>query len=327
MRHRDIRNAKRFLAAQFVAVLYAGAAFMSLGRICDSAYAQAPAGRVEGTPFNAQGKPPSLDEMRQRTDALIANQHRDDQALEQYERVEHQVDRTGGANARVLEDKTVRIVPTGAGNQKILLIESGKRVDPAAYLQQMRALEEVLRALSNSDDAKSKAALAKREKRQREQAEFVDAAKDAYIPKWLGSSVISGHTCDIFELDPNPSFRPKSILQDAFSHAVAKVWVDQQTNQLVRGEARVISDVSFGGGILGKLYKGGTVTMDQAEVAAGIWLPTRYQYDFAGRKFLFTFEEHQIIEVTHYRRVGPPKEALLIVQDELASGKPFFGDP
>jgi hypothetical protein len=63
------------------------------------------------------------------------------------------------------------------------------------------------------------------------------------------------------------------------------------------------------------------------EVAPGIWLPSRYQYDFTARKFLFTFEQHQYIEASHYRRIGSPKEALAVVQNELATGKSFTGDP
>ena len=98
-------------------------------------------------------------------------------------------------------------------------------------------------------------------------------------------------------------------------------------NQLVRAEAHVVRDISFGGGILGKLYRGGVFAFAQSEVAPGIWLPTRYQYDYTARKFLFTFEQHQWIEVSHYRRVGSPKEALALVQSELASGKTLTADP
>ena len=47
---------------------------------------------------------------------MIANQHNDDEALDDYERVEHHSDRTGGANPRILEDKVYRVVPTGTGN-------------------------------------------------------------------------------------------------------------------------------------------------------------------------------------------------------------------
>jgi hypothetical protein len=67
--------------------------------------------------------------------------------------------------------------------------------------------------------------------------------------------------------------------------------------------------------------------MEQAEVAPGIWLPTLYQYDYSGRKFLFSFAQHQTIEASHYRRIGPPSEALVAIQNELTSGKPTPGDP
>jgi hypothetical protein len=38
---------------------------------------------------------------------------------------------------------------------------------------------------------------------------------------------------------------------------------------------------------------------------------------------LFSFQQHQVIEVTRYRRVGPPAGALAIMKAELASGKTF----
>ncbi|MFZ0642845.1 MAG: hypothetical protein WAM25_06760, partial [Candidatus Acidiferrales bacterium] len=133
--------------------------------------------------------------------------------------------------------------------------------------------------------------------------------------------------CDVFQVDPNPDFHPHSIAQDVLTRVTAKIWVDHATSQLARGEAHVIHDLSFGGGILGKLYRGGVFTLDQAEVAPGIWLPTRYQYDFTARKFLFTFEEHQYIEVSDYHRDGSPKQALALVQNELATGKSTYGDP
>jgi hypothetical protein len=278
-------------------------------------------------PVKPQGQVPSDEEIRARAKKLMANQHSDDEALELYERVERHIDRTGGIDPRTLEDRTYRIVPTGGGNQKIVLKDEGKPVDPAAYNRQLRTLAGLLATMADPNNPKTKAALAKREKRQRERAEFLDAMMDAFLPKWVGSETWNGHACDVIELNPNPNFRPRSMFQDALSHVNAKIWVDHDYNQMARGEARVTSDISFGGGILGKLYRGGIVSMEQAEVAPGVWLPTRYQYDFSGRKFLFAFQQHQVIEVIRYRRVGRAKEALQIVQNELASGKTFDGDP
>ena len=277
--------------------------------------------------IDSRGKPPSDQEIRERAEKFVANQHRDDEALEQYDRVEHHVDRTAGSSPRTLEDKVYRIVPTGAGTAKIVLRDGDKPVDAETYNREMLNLKDFLQTMANPNDSRSKAALAKRAKRDRDRADFVDAAKTAFTIKWLGTSSIHGRTCDVFQLDPDPAFHPHGIFQDALMHVMAKIWVDRETNQLARGEARVMSDVSFGGGILGKLYRGGVVSMEQSEVTPGIWLPTHMQYDFAGRKFVFSFEQHQTIDASHYRRVGPPSEALLVVQSELANGKTFVVDP
>lgn len=277
--------------------------------------------------FGAGAQAPSEEEIRARTKTLLANQHADDEALELYDREEHQTERTGGANPRTISDKVYRIIPTGVGNGKILLRAEGKPTDPAVYVRQLHTLEELLETMANPDDPRAKTASAKFQKRMRERAQFVDAASEAYKVKWTGRENRNGRDCDIFELDPNPKFQPRSMFQEAFAHTTAKLWVDRTAQQIVHAEANVTSDVSFGGGILGKLYRGSVVSLDQAEIAPGIWLPTRYQYDYAGRKFLFTFDQHQVIEVSHYRRIGPSKEALQMVQNELSSGKTYSEDP
>jgi hypothetical protein len=296
-------------------------------RPAGSSLVDSQAGLPETWQINPQGKPPSDEEIRSRAEKLVANQHQDDLALEQYERVEHHVDRTAGTTPRTLENRVYRVVPTGAGTMKIVLRDGDKPVDPASYNRQLQNLKDILQTMANPNDPKAKAAYAKRAKRDRDRAEFVDAAKMAFAVRWIGTSPCRGRICDVFELDPSPDFHPHGMFQDALTHVTARVWADRETNQMVRGEARVMSDVSFGAGILGKLYRGGVVSMEQAEVTPGIWLPTRYQYDFAGRKFLFAFEQHQTIDASHYRRIGPPKEALLLVQDELANGKSFIADP
>jgi hypothetical protein len=264
---------------------------------------------------------PTDAELQARAQKVLENQHRDDDLLEQFERVEHQVDRTSGPTPKVLEDKWYRIVPTGTGNLKILLREGGRDVDPAAYRQQLLAWRDVLELMLKQDDPRTKAAYAKAQKKKQDRAELVAATHEAYILKWLGQENLYGHLCDVLDLTPNPDFHPKSIYQDAMTRVTAKIWIDHASLQMMRGEAHVTKDISIGAGILGKLYRGGVFYLDQAEVAPGIWLPSRYQFDFSGRKFLFSFEEHQYIEANQYRYDGPPKQALVVAQNDLASGR------
>ena len=274
-----------------------------------------------------QPQPPSDAELQARADKLIANQHRNEQFLDEYERIERQVDQTAGMAPKVLEDRTYRIVPTGTGTMKILVSDRGKPADPAEYRKQLQLWEQTLELALKPNDSRAKTAYAKFEKKKKDRAELINSMKEGLLRKWIGQETISGHLCDVIQLDPNPEFHPHSTLQEAITRVTAKVWVDHTATQIVRAEAHVTRDISFGGGILGKLYRGGVFAFDQSEVAPGVWLPTRYQYDYTARKFLFTFDQHQWIEVSRYRRVGPPKEALALLQSELAGGKPLTADP
>ena len=269
--------------------------------------------------------PPSAAEIEVRAQKLVDNQHHNDKTLEEYERIEHQVSRTGGDNPKVLEDRIFRIVPTGSGTMKILLKTDGKTVDPLEYRKQLQAWAEVLALMLKTEDPRTKIAYAKWQKKQQDRAQLVDASRLAFSMTWMGRENRNGRDCDVLDLQPTASFHPRTIFQEAITHVVAKIWVDRDSNQMVRAEAHLLRDVSFGGGILGKLYRGGVFSLEQAEVAPGLWLPSRYQYDFTARKFLFTFEEHQYIEASQYHRDGPPKQALSIAQNELATGKTAYG--
>ena len=291
----------------------------------------APSGALVSPAFlqqtSSQPQAPSDAEIHERAQKLIENQHRDDSAIDQYERIEHQVNRTAGTNPRVLEDKIYRVVPTGTGTLKILLKEDNKPTDPVLYRQQLQTWKELLELALKPDDPRAKLAYSKWQKKKSDRADLVDATREAFLTKWTGEEPLNGRPCDVFELDPNPSFHPHSIFQDAMTHITAKIWVDREQIQVARAEAHVMRDISFGGGILGKLYRGGVFSFQQSEVSPGVWLPTRYQYDFMGRKFLFTFEEHQYIEASQYRHDGLPKQALTLVESEIASGKVANGDP
>ncbi|MGA8367890.1 MAG: hypothetical protein ACLQMT_11300 [Candidatus Acidiferrales bacterium] len=302
------------LALGFAALVLAGS---------PAANSQPPAQAV--SPGNPQA--PSDAEMTARAQRLIANQHKDDDALDEYERIERVVDRTGGPNPRTLQDRTYRVVPDGGGPFKILLKENGRTIDPAEYRKELQTWRDTLDVMLKSGDSRAQTAKEKYAKKKHDRADLVDAMQQAFTAKWLRQETRDGRVCDVIELDPDPNFHPHSIFQEALQHAMVTIWVDHGADQLVYGEAHITRDISVGGGILGKLYRGSVFSMEQAEVTPGIWEPTRYQYDFMGRKFLFPFEEHQFVETSRYRVIGSPRQALAVVEDELASGKSTVEDP
>ena len=134
---------------------------------------------------SSQSQPPSDAEIRERAQKLIENQHRDDAAIDEYERIEHHVDRTVGANPRVLEDKLYRVVPTGTGSLKILLKEDNKLTDPVLYRQQLQTWKELLELALKPGDPRAKLTYSKWQKKKTDRADLVDATADlATFSNW-----------------------------------------------------------------------------------------------------------------------------------------------
>ncbi len=263
----------------------------------------------------------SQEEVRALVERVIANQHRNDTALEEYERLEHRVVRKSATDKRAEEDKTFRVVPTGTGTLRLVVKDWGQPVALELYRQQLRDWEQALTQTLTAKDADQKRRVEKWVKRTKERAEMVDAVKDALRATSMVREDRGGRTLVKLELVPNPAYKPTSRSTELFAHVRATAWIDESAAQLVRIEAEIIRDISFGGGILGKVYRGGRFVMEQQEAAPGVWLPTLYAYDFSGRKFLFGFEVHELTEVSHYRHVGPPKEALVAARKELSAGR------
>jgi len=275
-----------------------------------------PTAQGAGTP---QSSAPSEAELQALGDRIIAAVHRNDAALDEYERVErHTI--MSGAEHRVTDDKTYRIVPTGTGTLHLLFKDGGKPVDAETYRRQLNDWKQVLEIANNPKDPRQQAVYAKWKRRMKERSDLVDSARKAFNATWNGREAQNGRMTDVLTLEPNPSFEPHTISETVLTHARVKIWVDDASGNIVHGEAEIMRDVYFGGGILGKLYRGARFSLDNIEVDHGIWAPARIQYNISGRKFLFLFETLEVTETSKYRRIGPPAQALALVTNELAHG-------
>jgi hypothetical protein len=254
----------------------------------------------------------------------IMNQHRNDRDNYAYERVERRLRFSG---SRATDDRTYRVVPTGTGTLSLLVKEDSQPVNLDSYLNQLRTWEQVLTVALDPNDSRERAAEEKRRKRDHDRAQLVDAVGEAFQFTWLGRETLNGRNVVKLRLDPNPAYQPRSSSTDLLTHVQATVWIDEQAAQLVRAQARIIRDITIGGGILGKIYKSGWFEIVQAQVAPAAWEPALVEYSVAARKFLFPSAVHARTQYRRYRRVGSPREALALARTELKSGQAFAADP
>jgi hypothetical protein len=265
---------------------------------------------------------PSPEQIHSLIARAIENQHRDDRALEEFERTEHRVARKG-ENAGIDTDLTERVVPSATGNIKLKMAENGVPVSAELYRTELEFAVNALDLAMHPND-RYREDLAKFDRRRHDHAELVDAAPKAFRVTWAGRETRADpngahgpRTLMKFLLDPDPDYKPVNRFAASFQHVHATLWVDEDEAQFARLEADIATDITFGGGIAGKVYHGGHIMMVQEEVAPGIWLPTLFNYAVDGRKFLFAFSLHEHAEITRYRRVGPPPEAVEIMRTEL----------
>lgn len=272
-------------------------------------------------PSVAANAAPSPDQIHSLIVRAIENQHRNDRELQEFERLERIVTRKV-ENGDVLTDLTERVVPSGTGTIKLKTIENGMPVSAEQYREELEFAVNALGLTQHPNDRYSEDQ-AKFERRTREHAELVDASTHAFRVTFAGRETrpdYTGHsprTLMKLLLEPDPDFKPTTRFSASFQHVRARLWVDEEQAQFARMEADIATDISFAGGIAAKVYRGGRVVMEQGEAAPGVWLPTLYDYEIDGRKFLFAFSVHERTEITRYRRVGPPLQALEIMRNEL----------
>jgi len=171
---------------------------------------------------------PSHEQIHSLIMRAIENQHRDDRALEEFERTEHVIARKG-ENAEILTDLTERVLPTGTGNIKLQMAEKGVPVSPELYRHELELAITVLDLATHPND-RYKEDLAKFERRRHDRAELVDTATNAFRATWAGretrtdsTGAHGARTLMKFLLEPDPNYKPINRFATSFADQTHKI--------------------------------------------------------------------------------------------------------
>ena len=185
------------------------------------------------------------------------------------------------------------------------------------------------------EEARLNALLAEPGRQQRrKQSEDADTARamkvlrvlpQAFLYQFSGvSEGPTGRTAR-FAFKPNPKFDPPDLETQVLKSMTGEIWIDTQHERVVRLEGHLDDDVDFGWGILGRLYKGGWVVIEQADVNGGQWRITRFQMKMQGR-VVFKNKSFDTLEETHSYTplpvgLGYAKAIEMLRGGAVASGK------
>jgi len=125
-----------------------------------------------------------------------------------------------------------------------------------------------------------------RRKREQEDSgradEMTQMLPDAFIFKDLGIVEGSSGPAHRLAFEPNPSFKPPDHEGEVYHGMEGELWIDVAQERIVKMDAHLIQDVEFGWGILGKLYKGGTLSIEQKDVGHHHWEATLLKLNLTG---------------------------------------------
>jgi hypothetical protein len=253
---------------------------------------------------------------RSKLERAVENKNKHDTALDLFERIERVEVRKTSAETPP-EVKTSRVVPAGTGVDHIAVGPDGAPTDQAAYHAALEKLATAL-AFAAADGRAQHDAYEKIAKKHKDRDELIDATRSAFIFTFVSRELRGDRMLTKYSMTPNPTYKATSRATSIFARVRGFVWIDDQSNQLARVEGEVTDDISVGL-FLAKVNKGSHFMQERYEFAPGLWFPSFSQYDFDGRKFFSSFSFHERTFYSKYRRIGPPKEALEAIRQELAA--------
>jgi hypothetical protein len=148
------------------------------------------------------------------------------------------------------------------------------------------------------------------EERQRRESESLrkeEAARDEafrlYRISMIGREELEGISVIALRFEPQPEYKPKTQEGKILAKVQGKAWFSEEDQELVRIEAELLSNMSFGLGFVAKLNKGMRLVFQRRRVNEEVWLPASAHFTGTGRLLVFKgFRIDQEMVYSDYRK-------------------------
>jgi hypothetical protein len=107
----------------------------------------------------------------------------------------------------------------------------------------------------------------------------------------------------VLDYKPNPAFKPPNFEAEALQGLSGRIWIDTGSVHMVRMHADVTSEISFGWGLLGRLYRGGKLDLDQVD-AGPRWMFQRLNEQISARVVVVKVNTDVQLEESDYSPVS-----------------------
>lgn len=156
--------------------------------------------------------------------------------------------------------------------------------------------------------------VAKKARERQEEQDVIDDVFSVYEIAILGRETLDGRPTIVTSLTPRPRARTRSDAGKFLKKIRGKAWVNEADRQVVRAELEAVEDITFGLGLLARMYRGSTMAFRRTLVNDEIWLPAEAQYKLVGKTLIFrkfalesttSFSDYKKFNVTTVEEVAP----------------------
>jgi hypothetical protein len=229
--------------------------------------------------------------------------HSDDFLLDQYTFTEKQTERRLDTDGNVKKMTTslyeVYPSPEPGRTYRKLVERDGKPLtaEELAKEDQKQEAKEARKAARLYGEDASRRASAESERRLKE-TRTIDELFRIYEFRIVGRETLDGRGAIVVTFEPRPGVETETRSGKILRKFAGRAWIDEEDRQLVRVEAELTDDLSFGFGILAKLKKGSRAQIQRRKINDEIWLPA--QAHFAGNARLFIVKGLHIDTLSEY---------------------------
>jgi hypothetical protein len=193
----------------------------------------------------------------------------------------------------------------GSPYQRLTAI-NGKPLSEAAAQKERDKENQALAERSRESSRERARRIAKYDAERKRDRVMLQQLTRALEFKLCGEEKINGRDTYVLDATPLPGYKPPNMEAQVITGMEGRLWIDKQTYQWVKVEAKVVRPVNIGG-FLARVIPGTRFELENEPVAPGVWLPSHLQVNsFAKILMMVGHNSHQDETYSAYVRNHAP---------------------
>jgi hypothetical protein len=192
----------------------------------------------------------------------------------------------------------------GSPYQKLVAV-NGKPLSRQQQQQEQSKLQAAIAARKQESSQARAQRIAKYDQDRDRNHLLMQQMVKAFNFKLLGEQTLNSHKVYVLKATPRPAYNPPNNHAKVLTGMEGKLWIDEQTFQWVKVEAKVLHPVSIEG-FLARVEPGTRFELEKMPVGNGIWLPKHFSEKAKARVFFFFTHNSQEDDTYYgYHRITP----------------------